>query len=226
MAEARLEPIFCDNHLIAVCKPFGLLTQSDRPGRISLLDQTRTWIKSRFHKPGRVYLGLIHRLDRPVAGLVLFARTSKAASRLSSQFREKRVRKFYRAVVIGIPKNQKGELVHYLKKNPKTKKTTVFPRETSGAQRAELAYHMIKPVSRHSILEIELRTGRFHQIRAQLAFNKTPILGDVKYGAFADLPGRHIALFASQLTFQHPVTQHEMTLKSPEPPGWPFVGMD
>ena len=172
---------------------------------------------------GNVYLGLLHRLDRPVAGVVLFARTSKAASRISKQFREKTVQKIYRAVTVGVPENKENRLTAWLKKNSKTLKTTIFPRETDGAQRADLSYRVIETSEDHAILEILLHTGRFHQIRAQLAFMKHPVLGDVKYGAPGDLPGRHIALYAHKLVVKHPVTQETVSIQSHLPKDWPFT---
>lgn len=216
------KPLYLDNHLIAVYKPFGMLTQSDRTGAPSLLDQTKSWIKTEFDKPGNVFLGLLHRLDRPVAGVVLFARTSKAAARLSQQFREKSVRKIYRAAVMGTPEKKHEELTAYLKKG-KSLKSTVYPRPTKGAQRAELTYTVVESLPTGCVLEIVLRTGRFHQIRAQLAFTGHPIIGDVKYGAPHPLPERQVALYAHKLGFRHPVSKKEIVIESPTPPGWPFI---
>jgi len=211
-----------DNHLIAVYKPPGLATQADTKGGPSLLDQTKQWIKTEQNKPGKVFLGLVHRLDKPVAGVVLFAKTSKAASRLAQQFRERVPQKIYRAVITGTPVQANGSLVHYLRKE-NSLKATVFPRPAPGAKKAVLTFTLIEKLSTASVLEVILETGRFHQIRAQLAFMGHPILGDVKYGATSPLPKRQIALYARKLIVRHPVSQDEIILESPPPPGWPFV---
>ena len=211
--------IFIDNHLIAVTKPAGLLTQPDRNTDESLIDQTRQWIKEKYNKPNNIFLGLVHRLDRNVSGVVLFARTSKAASRLSKQFREGTPKKLYRAIVLGKLKEEHTTLVHYLRKE-KSLRATVFPRETSAAKRSELSYEVINSTENKSLLEVSLSTGRFHQIRAQMAFIGHPIIGDVKYGAPEPLPNQEIALYAHKLVFSHPVSNKEITLTAPEPKTW------
>jgi 23S rRNA pseudouridine1911/1915/1917 synthase len=220
-ASLPLTIIYQDNHLIAVCKPSGLATQSDRPRGPSLLDHTKQWIKTEYNKPGNVFLGLVHRLDQPVSGVVLFAKTSKAASRLSKQFRERTPHKTYRAIVSGTPEPSSGDLTHYLRKE-NSLKSTVFPRATDGAKKAVLSYTVVETLPQGSLLDVELKTGRFHQIRAQLAFIGHPILGDVKYGARYPLPGQQIALYAWKLVVQHPISKEEITLESPPPPDWPF----
>jgi len=211
--------IFIDNHLIAVTKPAGLLTQPDRNTDESLIDQTRQWIKEKYNKPNNIFLGLVHRLDRNVSGVVLFARTSKAASRLSKQFREGTPKKHYRAIVLGKLKEEHTTLVHYLRKE-KSLRATVFPRETPTAKRSELSYEVINSLENKSLLEVSLSTGRFHQIRAQMAFIGHPIIGDVKYGAPEPLPNQVIALYAHKLVFSHPVSNEEITLTAPEPKTW------
>lgn len=211
--------IFIDNHLIAVTKPAGLLTQPDRNTDESLIDQTRQWIKEKYNKPNNIFLGLVHRLDRNVSGVVLFARTSKAASRLSKQFREGTPKKHYRAIVLGKLKEEHTTLVHYLRKE-KSLRATVFPRETPTAKRSELSYEVIYSLGKKSLLEVSLSTGRFHQIRAQMAFIGHPIIGDVKYGAPEPLPNQEIALYAHKLVFSHPVSNEEITLTAPEPKTW------
>ena len=211
--------IFIDNHLIAVTKPAGLLTQPDRNTDESLINQTRQWIKEKYNKPNNIFLGLVHRLDRNVSGVVLFARTSKAASRLSKQFREGTPKKHYRAIVLGKLKEEHTTLVHYLRKE-KSRRTTVFPRETPTAKRSELSYEVINSLENKSLLEVSLSTGRFHQIRAQMAFIGHPIIGDVKYGAPEPLPNQEIALYAHKLVFSHPVSNEEITLTAPEPKTW------
>ena len=211
--------IYIDNHLIAVTKPAGLLTQPDRNTDESLIDQTRQWIKEKYNKPNNIFLGLVHRLDRNVSGVVLFARTSKAASRLSKQFREGTPKKHYRAIVLGKLKEEHTTLVHYLRKE-KSLRATVFPRETPTAKRSELSYEVINSLEKKSLLEVSLSTGRFHQIRAQMAFIGHPIIGDVKYGAPEPLPNQEIALYAHKLVFSHPVSNEEIILTAPEPKTW------
>jgi len=161
----------------------------------------------------------VHRLDRNVSGVVLFARTSKAASRLSKQFREGTPKKHYRAIVLGKLKEEHTTLVHYLRKE-KSLRATVFPRETPTAKRSELSYEIINSLEKKSLLEVSLSTGRFHQIRAQMAFIGHPIIGDVKYGAPEPLPNQEIALYAHKLVFSHPVSNEEITLTAPEPKTW------
>lgn len=183
------------------------------------MDQVKIWIKSEFNKPGNVFLGLIHRLDRNVSGVVLFARTSKGASRLSEQFREKTTQKIYRAIVEGEPNPKQATLSHHLRKE-KSLKSTVFKRSGKDTQLAELEYQTLENYSNSSLLEVKLHTGRFHQIRAQLAFIGHPISGDKKYGATTTLPDRQIALYAHRLIFKHPVSKEEVSVESPPPPFW------
>ncbi len=185
------------------------------------MDQVKDWIKSEFKKPGKVFLGLIHRLDRPVSGVVVFARTSKGASRLSEQFRNKTTQKIYRVLVEGIPKPQQGRLTHYLRKE-KSLKATVFPRPTPNAKEALLDYEVIEVLQNTSLLDIHLHTGRFHQIRAQLAFIGHPIVGDKKYSAHSILPEGRIALHAQRMIFNHPTSKEEITIECPTPDDWPL----
>lgn len=221
-APPDLSVIFQDSHLLVVSKPAGMPVQADPSGDPALLDIAKLWLKVTLGRPGNVYLGLVHRLDRPVAGVVLFARTSKAAARLSKQFRERVPEKVYRAVVEGVPEASRGELVHFLRKE-KSLKATVFSRETPGAKEARLGYEVIETLNGASVLEVRLQTGRFHQIRAQLAFIGHPIVGDRKYRAKASLPGRQIALYAHSLTIKHPINKKALCFVSPPPAGWPFV---
>ena len=188
-----LSILYLDNHLIAVCKPPGLPTQPDDSGSDSLVNQVKKWIKLEYNKPGNVFLGLIHRLDRNVSGVVLFARTSKAASRLSEQFRKKTIKKVYRTIVEGSPSPKQTTLSHYLRKE-KLLKSSVFKRPEKDTQQAELEYKTLENRKTSSLLEVRLHTGRFHQIRAQLSFIGHPILGDKKYGSTITLPERQIAL--------------------------------
>jgi 23S rRNA pseudouridine1911/1915/1917 synthase len=212
--------LFLDNHVIAVRKPAGTLTQPDDSGEASLLDQVKDWIKKEFNKPGNVFLGLVHRLDRPVSGVVVFARTSKGASRLSEQFRQKTTTKIYRTLVEGTPQPQRGSLKHYLRKE-KSLKATVFPRPTPNAKEALLDYEVIEALANTSLLDVQLHTGRFHQIRSQLAFIGHPIVGDKKYGAHLALPGGQIALHALRMIFNHPTSKEKITIECPPPQDWP-----
>ncbi|HJL72997.1 MAG TPA: RluA family pseudouridine synthase [Nitrospinaceae bacterium] len=219
MTQPALDILYLDNHLIAVLKPAGLLTQTDHTGDDSLVEKVRQWIRDECNKPGNIFLGLVHRLDRNVSGVVLFARTSKAASRLSRQFREGTPTKIYRAIVHGTLKEKQATLIHYLRKE-KSLKATVFPRETPSAKRAELSYEVIESRENKSLIEVTLATGRFHQIRAQMAFTGHPIMGDVKYGAPDPLANHKIALHAHKLVFSHPVSNEETTLTAPDPDDW------
>ena len=196
--------------------------QSDQSGASSLIDQTKLWIKHEHKKPGNVFLGMVHRLDQPVSGVVLFAKTSKAAARLSEQFRERTTHKVYRAIVTGTPDPASQDLTHYLRKE-NSLKATVFPRPTVDAKKADLSFNVIEALPNGSLLNVTLHTGRFHQIRAQLAFIGHPILGDVKYGATYPLPNQQIALYAEKLRIQHPISKDEITIESPPPPDWPFA---
>ena len=219
MTKATEKVIFVDNHIIAVIKPTGLLTQTDRNGDESLIDQTRQWIKKKYNRPNNIFLSLVHRLDRNVSGVVLFARTSKAASRLCKQFREGTTKKYYRAIVLGKLKQARATLVHYLRKG-KSLKATVFPRETPTAKRSELSYEVIDLLGENTLVEVILSTGRFHQIRAQMAFIGHPIMGDIKYGASIPLLNQEIALYACKLVFNHPISNEEITLTAPKPKTW------
>ena len=216
-----LSILYLDNHLIAVYKPPGLLTQADDSGSESLVGQVKKWIKLEYKKPGNVFLGLVHRLDRNVSGVVLFARTSKAASRLSEQFRKKTINKVYRTTVEGIPNPKETTLTHYLRKE-KSLKSTVFNRPEKNTQKAELEYKTLENRKTSSLLEVRLRTGRFHQIRAQLSFIGHPILGDKKYGSTITLPDRQIALYAHQLVFEHPINKEKVCLETLPPSHWPI----
>tara|TARA_B110000014_G_scaffold147588_1_gene102734 strand:+ start:559 stop:1230 length:672 start_codon:yes stop_codon:yes gene_type:complete len=217
-----LDILYIDNHLIAVCKPAGILTQADDSGDASLMEQVKQWIKAEYKKPGNVFLGLVHRLDRPVSGVVVFGLTSKGASRLSEQFRQKTTQKFYRTLVEGTPKLLQGSLRHYLRKE-KSLKTTVFPRPSPDAKEALLDYKVIENLKKTSLLNIRLHTGRFHQIRAQLSFIGYPIVGDKKYGASSVLPEGRIALHAQSIVFNHPTNKKEIIINCPLPEEWPSI---
>jgi 23S rRNA pseudouridine1911/1915/1917 synthase len=207
--------LYEDNHLIAIQKPFGMLTQGDRTGDISLFDLAKDYIKEKYQKPGEVYVGLVHRLDRPAGGVVVFSRTSKGARRMSERFREREVKKIYWAVVEGIVDPPAGELFHYLSKSGKMMKITTD--EDSKAQEARLTYEVVDSRDDRSLLEIDLITGRKHQIRAQMGAIGHPIVGDIKYGSNIEFMRGAIALFSRSLTFTHPVSGVEMTINADPP---------
>jgi len=215
-------PVFYeDNHLLAVYKPAGLLVQADQTKDPSLLELAKSWLKERYEKPGRVFLGLVHRLDRPVAGLMLFARTSKAARRLSEQFRTGAVEKKYAAVVEGAIKQPCGHLVHSLERI-NGRSSRVMDEPTPKTREARLSYQVIDKTQSKSLVEINLETGRHHQIRAQFAHIGHPVLGDLRYGASAPLPEKQIALCATELSIAHPTLTDTRTFISPYPQGWPW----
>lgn len=209
----KLQVLYEDNHLIAVVKPAGILVQADIGGEKCLMDEVKEYLKEKYHKEGNVFLGLLHRLDRPVSGIVLFAKTSKGASRLSEQFRSHAIKKIYRAKVIGAPKKESDTLINYLIKDERKNKVQVFDREVANALRAELDYKIVNSDKKYSILEIELKTGRPHQIRSQLFHIGCSIQGDLKYGAPEPLPDKSIALTAVQLSFKTATTEQEINLK-------------
>jgi 23S rRNA pseudouridine1911/1915/1917 synthase len=205
--------LYEDNHLIAVYKPAGVLVQGDITGDPCLMDEVKEYLKKKYHKPGNVFLGLLHRLDRPVSGIVLFARTSKAAARLSEQIRNHKIKKIYQAEVLGKMPKKSGTLINYIKKDEARKVAVVSDKPDKQRQKAELIYTVLKEERNYSLLEIELKTGRFHQIRAQLAHAGHPIKGDVKYGAPKPLSDRAIALCATSLTFKLPTQDKFLTIK-------------
>jgi 23S rRNA pseudouridine1911/1915/1917 synthase len=212
--------LYEDNHLIAVYKPAGVLVQGDKSGDASLMDDVKEYLKNKYQKPGNVFLGLIHRLDRNVQGVVLFAKTSKGASRLSEQFRQHTVEKIYHAVVVGKPSQQKNTLMHWLVKDENKNKTTVYDKQVSGSQLAELFYEVVKSNGKYSLLKIRLGTGRSHQIRSQLAFVGCPIVGDAKYGSKEVLPDQAIALAATSLGFDLATGEARKTIEVDIPLEW------
>ncbi len=209
----KLKVLYEDNHLIAVFKPSGVLSQGDKTGDTSILDDVKKYIKEKYHKPGNVFLGPVHRLDRPACGIVLFAKTSKGASRLSEQFRNHTVEKVYQVIVIGKPAKQSGVLVNKLGKDEKLHKA----KEYEDGQEARLHYEVLKSNGAHSLLKVKIDTGKFHQIRAQLALAGFPILGDLKYKAREKMEGGNIALCATNLNF-YPATSNEMVKLSVQIP--------
>ena len=209
--------VFEDNHLLIINKRVGQLVQGDKTGDWSLLELLKDFIKKRDQKPGNVFLGLVHRIDRPTSGLVIYAKTSKALSRLTQMVKNREIKKTYWALVAKelIPQNQR--LVNYLKKNEKTNKAIVFPKPTDGAKEAILTYQILKSLDNYQLLEVDLETGRHHQIRAQLSKIGVPIKGDLKYGSPRSNPDGGISLHARKLEFEHPVTKESTLIVAPIP---------
>ena len=209
--------VFEDNHLLVINKKAGQLVQGDKTGDASLLDLIKDFIKKRDNKAGNVFLGLVHRIDRPTSGLVIYAKTSKALTRLTQMVKNREIKKTYWAVV---PKEVipcSARLLHYLQKNEKTNKSTVFIKPTENAKESVLNYTVIKTLDNFQLLEIDLETGRHHQIRAQLAEIGVPIKGDLKYGASRSNPDGGIHLHARKLEFIHPVSLKNTEVVAPLP---------
>ena len=209
--------VFEDNHLLIINKNVGQLVQGDKTGDASLLDLIKDFIKKRDQKPGNVFLGLVHRIDRPTSGLVIYAKTSKALTRLTQMVKNREIKKTYWAVVAKeiIPQSQR--LVHYLYKNEKTNKSTVFIKPTENAKESILNYQIIKTLDNFQLLEVDLETGRHHQIRAQLSKIGVPIKGDLKYGSPRSNPDGGIHLHARRLEFIHPVNKETLVVVAPVP---------
>lgn len=209
----KLKVIYEDNHIIVVEKIPNVPSQSDKTGDIDMLTMVKQYIKEKYNKPGNVYLGLVHRLDRPVGGIMIFAKTSKAASRLSDQVREKVFKKKYLAVVDGKIENKSGTLEDYLYKDERNNISKVVNKDKKNAKLAKLDYEVIKydEVKKLSLVKVNLHTGRHHQIRVQLSNFGHSIFGDQKYGTRGQ--GKQIALWAYELTINHPITKEEMTFK-------------
>lgn len=217
-----MDVIYEDNHIIIVSKRAGDIVQGDKTGDTPLSETVKLYIKDTCHKPGDVFLGVVHRLDRPVSGLVVFARTSKALSRLSEMFRTRSVRKTYWAIVGNQPPQGEGTLTHWLTRNPKNNTARAYEREVPGSKQAVLDYRVIARSDRYWLLEVNLHTGRHHQIRCQLAKIGCPIRGDLKYGAPRSLPDGGISLHARRVSFEHPVSHLpiDVTAPVPEEPLW------
>ncbi len=213
----NLHILYEDNHIIIVNKRSGDITQGDKTGDKPLGDIVKEYIKEKYNKPGNVFLGIVHRLDRPTSGVIVFARTSKALGRMNKLLRDKKIQKTYWAIVKNSPKKEKDSLIHYLKKNRKNNKSSVYSRETDGSKKAILHYKKIKPLENYSLLEINLETGRHHQIRAQLSFIGSPIKGDLKYGASRSNKDGRIHLHARKIEFIHPVTTNKISVYAPTP---------
>lgn len=216
-SSSNLDVLYEDNHLIIINKQVGDIAQGDKTGDAPLGDLVKEYIKKKYNKPGNVYLGVVHRLDRPTSGIIVFARTSKALERLNKMLREKQIKKTYWAVVKNVPTPNEDTLVNYLKKNPKNNKSTVFNKETEGSKKAVLHYKLIKKLHNYFLLEIDLETGRHHQIRAQLAVIGSPIKGDLKYGFSRSNKNGGIHLHARKIVFIHPVTKERISIEAPPP---------
>lgn len=220
--ETFYKVIFEDNHLIAINKAPGVLVQGDQTGDLPLSEMLKTYIGKKYNKPGAVFCGVIHRIDRPVSGLVLMARTSKALSRMNEQFKKREVRKFYWALTDKKPETEAGSLKHWLIKNSTKNRVNVFDKPKGDAQKAELEYRIIGRQGNFYLWQVELKTGRPHQIRAQLAKINCPIKGDIKYGYPKKNPDDSIHLHSKAMIFIHPVRKEENILeaKTPNDPTW------
>jgi 23S rRNA pseudouridine1911/1915/1917 synthase len=212
-----LPVIYEDNHLLVINKPAGVLVQGDATGDIPLVEMAKDYIGKKYNKPGDVFLGVVHRLDRPVSGVVVFARTSKALERMNALFRERETQKTYWALVSNKPPRQEGILVHWLVKDEKKNKTTAYSRENPNGLRSELNYKVIDNKRSYCLVEVNPITGRPHQIRVQLASMGCPIVGDVKYGSEISSPDGSIGLHARQLSFIHPVKKEPLTISAKLP---------
>ncbi|MBU3010735.1 RNA pseudouridine synthase [Polaribacter vadi] len=213
----NLQVLFEDNHIIIVNKRSGDITQGDKTGDKPLSDVVKEYIKVKYNKAGNVFLGVVHRLDRPTSGVIIFARTSKALERLNKMLRDKKINKTYWAVVKNHPKKEKDTLINFLKKNPKNNKSSVFNKEIEGSKRAILHYTVLKKLDNYSLLEIDLETGRHHQIRTQLSSIGFPIKGDLKYGFNRSNKDGSIHLHARKIEFIHPVSKEQISVIAPTP---------
>jgi 23S rRNA pseudouridine1911/1915/1917 synthase len=211
-----------DNHLIIINKRAGDIVQGDKTGDKPLSDVVKEYIKEKYNKPGNVFLGTVHRLDRPTSGIVIFARTSKALERLNKMLREKSIKKTYFAVVKDKLKRKENTLINFLKKNPKNNKSKAFPKEIDGSKKAILHYKVIKELTNYSLLEIDLETGRHHQIRCQLSIIGHPIKGDLKYGFARSNKNGSIHLHARKISFTHPVNKELIEVTAPLPKNDPI----
>lgn len=218
----KLHVLYEDNHLLVVNKPAGLLVQGDSTGDKTLLDIGKEYIKEKYNKPGNVFLGVVHRLDRPVSGVILMAKTSKALERLNKQFRDRNIHKKYWAIVKRRPRNVKDKLVHYLIKNNDKNVVTAYDKPVEKALKAELNYRVVGKLNDHYLLEVNPITGRPHQIRVQLSSMGCPIRGDLKYGFRKPNADANINLHAREIIFTHPITKEKqrITASLPEYEFW------
>jgi len=213
------EILYEDNHLIAVYKRSSDLSQGDKTGDASIDTEIKKYISLKYKKPGEVFLGVVHRLDRPVSGVMLFARTSKALERLNEMFRAKQMKKIYLAIVRERPPEDEATIIHYLKKNEKQNKSYVYDNEVKGSKEASLTYRLRGRSERYYLLEVELHSGRHHQIRAQLSKIGCPVKGDLKYGYPRSNEDGSISLFARRLEFIHPVKKEPVSITAHFPEG-------
>ena len=212
-----MQVLYEDNHIIIVNKESGEIVQGDKTGDVPLSETVKAYIKEKYAKPGEVFLGVVHRLDRPVCGLVVFARTSKALARLNDMFRNNEVHKTYWALTQERPKEMEGKLTHWLVRNEKQNKSYAYDRERPQSKKAILQYKVIGASDRYTLIEVNLLTGRHHQIRCQLAKMGCPIKGDLKYGAKRSNPDGSISLLARKIEFIHPVSKKQITVEAPLP---------
>ncbi|MFK7833792.1 MAG: RluA family pseudouridine synthase [Winogradskyella sp.] len=215
--KTNLQVLFEDNHIIIVNKRAGDIVQGDKTGDKPLSEVVKSYLKDKYNKEGNVYLGVVHRLDRPTTGIVLFAKTSKALPRLNKLFAEKTAKKTYWALVKNPPPNTNDTLIHWLKKNPKNNKSTAYKKEVDGSKKAILHYQIKQTLDNFNLLEIDLETGRHHQIRAQLSSIGCPIKGDLKYGFDRSNKDASISLHARTLRFVHPIKKEEIFITAPLP---------
>ncbi|MDE5676963.1 MAG: RNA pseudouridine synthase [Phocaeicola sp.] len=211
--------VYEDNHIIVVNKTSSEIVQGDKTGDIPLSETVKQYLKEKYNKPGDVFIGVTHRLDRPVSGLVVFAKTSKALSRLNEMFRNGEVKKTYWAIVKQCPEQTEGELVHYLVRNEKQNKSYAYDKEVKNSKKAVLHYKLIGHSQNYYLLEVDLKTGRHHQIRCQLAKMRCSIKGDLKYGFPRSNPDGSICLHARTVQFVHPVSKEQIVLTAPLPEG-------
>ena len=211
----NLQVLFEDNHIIAINKRCGDIVQGDKTGDKPLSEIVKSFLKTKYSKPGNVYLGIPHRLDRPTSGVVMFAKTSKSLSRLNKIFKDGKVQKYYWAVTKNKPEKQEDTLIHWLRKNEKTNKSTYFEKETVKAKKAVLHYRVLKKLERYFIIEIELVTGRHHQIRCQLSAIGCPVRGDLKYGYDRSNNDGGIDLHAKKIIFEHPINGKKIIIDAP-----------
>lgn len=210
-----LDVLYEDNHFLIVNKPAGVLVQKDKSGSEDNLEEmAKAYLKHKYNKEGNVYLGIPHRIDRPTSGVIIFCKTSKALERINEMFQRREISKTYWAIVKGCPERQHANLVHYLKRNEKQNKTYAYEKETTGAQRAELNYSVLSTSNNYSLLEVDIITGRHHQIRAQLSHIGFPIKGDLKYGFDRSNKDGSISLHAREVSFIHPVTKEKIVAKA------------